>query len=133
MTRTSRSMEALEDEGYYGGLDDLLSQLREMDSSSSERVDAMSPDQASEPDERDDDHQSHASGGDSFGEDDMAEEEEKREDGEHDIWEMDTESVVDEKSHPKEGTMSDTVEGAVKAALLKEYVSPTRFDDVQMD
>jgi hypothetical protein len=127
-------MEATEDEGYYGGLDDLLGQLREMDSNSSERMNAMSPDQASEPDEGDDDHQSHASGGDSCGEDEMAEEDdENREGGEQDIWEMDTESVADENPHPKEGAMSDAVDGAVKAALLKEYVLPTRFDDVRMD
>jgi hypothetical protein len=127
-------MEATEDEGYYGGLDDLLGQLREMDSNSSERMNAMSPDQASEPDEGDDDHQLHASGGDSSGEDEMAEEdEEKREGGEQDIWEMDTESVADEKSHPKQGTMSHTVDGEVKVALLKEYVLPTKFEDFRMD
>jgi hypothetical protein len=69
-------------------------------------------------------------GGGSHGEQDITKMDDEKDEGdEQGLCEMDTESAADEESRPMQNIVSHTVEGAVKVALIREYVSLTSIKD----
>jgi hypothetical protein len=85
------------------------------------------------PGQGDGERQLQVLGGGSHGEQDITRvNDEKDEVDEQGLWEMDTESAADEESRPMRHIVSQTVEGAVKAALIREYVSLTSIEDGKM-